>query len=159
MCIREPLKMEICACVRMWNYLRGSFRYATLLPVFLQTWFLVNYFYNWCKFFVMNYVLLYFSFVQLFSCLGIQCIVDIITTNERATIFYAIVDVFTSSIYDCSWWTQIQSIVCWLAVFHILTHAESSVFKSFRVHIYDPFSKTRKRFELKTVQEQLAGIS
>ena len=44
------------------------------------------------------------------------------------------------------------------AVFHILTHAESSVFKSFRVHIYDPFSKTRKSLELKTVQEQLAGI-
>ena len=40
----------------------------------------------------------------------------------------------------------------------ILTHAEFSVFKSFRVHIYDPFSKTRKSFELKTVQEQLAGI-
>ena len=108
--------------------------------------------------FIMNYVLLYFSFIQIFSRFGIQCIVDIITTNERATIFYAIVDVFTSSMYDCSWWTQIQSIVCWLAVFHILTHAESSVFKSFRVHIYDPFSKTRKSLELKTVQEQLAGI-
>ena len=41
---------------------------------------------------------------------------------------------------------------------YILTHAESSVFKSFRVHIYDPFSKTRKSLELKTAQEQLAGI-
>ena len=106
----------------------------------------------------MNYVLLYFSFIQIFSRLGIQCIVDIITTNERATIFYAIVDVFTSSIYHCSWWTQIQSIVCWLAVFHILTHAEFSIFESFRVHVYDPFSKTRKSFELKTVQEQRANI-
>ena len=49
MCIREPLKTEICACVRMWNYLRGSFRYNITL-LFLQTWFLVNYFYNWYKF-------------------------------------------------------------------------------------------------------------
>ena len=45
--------------------------------------------------FIVNYVLRYFSFIQIFSRLGIQCIVDIITTNERATIFYAIVDVFT----------------------------------------------------------------
>ena len=40
----------------------------------------------------------------------------------------------------------------------ILTHAEFSIFESFRVHIYDPFSKTRKSFELKTVQEQRANI-
>ena len=108
--------------------------------------------------FVMNYVLLYFSFIHIFSRLGIQCIVDIITTNERATIFYAIVDVFTSSIYDCSWWTQIQSIMCWLAVFRIITHAQILIFKGSRIHIYDPFSKTRKSFELKTVQEQRANI-
>ena len=49
MCIREPLKTEICACVRMWNYLRGSFQY-NITFLFLQTRFLVNYFYNWYKF-------------------------------------------------------------------------------------------------------------
>ena len=45
-----------------------------------------------------------------------------------------------------------------LDVFRILAHAQIVIFKSSRIHIYDPFSKTRKSLELKTVQEQLADI-
>ena len=148
--------MENSACVRMWNYLRGSFRYISLL--FLQTWFFVNYVYNWYKFryeLCATLLLLYTNILTLgysmycryyyhkWACDYFLC--------GRWCFYFVNVRLFTLNLNNS------QSCVR-LAVFRILTHAQISVFKGSRIHIYNPFSKTRQSFELKNTQKQLAGI-